>query len=149
MWKMWKPDFLQNPSENLKHKGGVGIKQIGENGEKQIVEAISSATPVNLIDNEIFPAIEKKCTSVNGECTILYTSPDWLHLAYQWAWVEYQDRDWNWIDTNWINPEEYVDKPQRINYSLREKYKNKWWIIINLLDESWKCIRQKESDNIL
>ena len=35
-----------------------------------------------LIDNEIFPAIEKKCTSVNGECTVLYTY-DGLRLAYQ------------------------------------------------------------------
>lgn len=31
---------------------------------------------LDLIDNEVFPAIEKKCISVNGECTILYTPPN-------------------------------------------------------------------------
>ena len=80
---------------------------------------VTNAVPI--IEQEVIPAIASKCTpSADGIITLF--KGDALRIAYQGAGVEYQTEDGSWNDTSGIPVSEYVDKPQRINPALQQKY---------------------------
>ncbi len=94
---------------------------------------------ISLIKNEIFPAIIKKCVSVNGECVVLYKD-NGLNIAYQWAGFEYQDDKGNWVDTSGENISKYLHKPQRVNKNAQYKKDKIWKGKIYLTDQEGKEI---------
>jgi len=75
-----------------------------------------------IIEHGVIPAIISQFTKEWNY--INWYKPESRRIAYQWAWREYQDDDWTWKTTDWVNPKDYVNKPQHKNSELASQYED-------------------------